>query len=156
MMEPHVYTDIMHMVDCILNDTEPEISVEHGRHVVEIVEMAFESARTGMRKELRTTFPFGKVRGDSMNACRKFLDWPMKKAGRCIGLLFLCALPVSAVTIQLAKEITIDTSELPRDLIAPRMVPGDLNGDGKLDWVLFHGSRFIKAYSHDGDFCGQR
>lgn len=63
MMEPHVYTDIMHMVDCILNDTEPEISVEHGRHVVEIVEMAFESARTGMRKELRTTFPFGKSQG---------------------------------------------------------------------------------------------
>lgn len=58
MLEPHVYSDIMHMVDCILNDTEPEISVEQGRHVVEIIEMAFESARSGQRQTLRTTFTF--------------------------------------------------------------------------------------------------
>ncbi len=56
LLEPHVYADIMHMVDCIVDDTEPAISVEHGRHVVEIIENAYESARAGTRRELRTRF----------------------------------------------------------------------------------------------------
>ena len=54
--EPHVYVDIMHLVDCIREDREPEISLEHGRHVVEIIEKAYQAAKSGIRQDLSTTF----------------------------------------------------------------------------------------------------
>ncbi len=66
--------------------------------------------------------------------------------------VFLTALAADCATFQKAAEIAIDTSELPAGLDAPRMVPGDLNGDGRMDWVFFHGTMFVKAYSHEGDF----
>jgi predicted dehydrogenase len=54
--EPHVYNDIMHLVDCIQHDREPVASGAHARHVVEIIEKAYRSARTGMAQALETTF----------------------------------------------------------------------------------------------------
>lgn len=54
--EKHVYADIMHLVDCILNDREPVVNAEHARHVIEIIEKGYVSARTGRVQELKTTF----------------------------------------------------------------------------------------------------
>jgi predicted dehydrogenase len=54
--ERHVYSDIMHMVDCALNDKEPAISAEHARHVIEIIEAGYKAAETGQTQEMTTTF----------------------------------------------------------------------------------------------------
>lgn len=54
--EPHVYADIMHLVECIVEDKQPVPSGDHARHVVELIEKAYESSRTGKALELTTTF----------------------------------------------------------------------------------------------------
>jgi predicted dehydrogenase len=54
--EPHVYADIMDLVDAIIDDRPPRSSGEQARHVVEIVERAREAARTGQAQELSSTF----------------------------------------------------------------------------------------------------
>jgi len=54
--EAHVYADILHLVDCIRDDREPEVTAEHARHVIEIMEKGFVAARTGRRQKIRTTF----------------------------------------------------------------------------------------------------
>ena len=54
--ERHVYSDIMHMVDCALNDKEPAVSAEHARHVIEIIELGYKAAETGQTQDLSTTF----------------------------------------------------------------------------------------------------
>jgi predicted dehydrogenase len=56
MPEKHIFSDIMHMVDCVLNDKEPVVTAEHARHVVEIIEKGYLSAHTGQAQELTTTF----------------------------------------------------------------------------------------------------
>jgi predicted dehydrogenase len=53
--EPHGYADIMHLVDCILEDRAPVPSGEHARHVVEIIEKAYQASREGQTLELSTT-----------------------------------------------------------------------------------------------------
>jgi predicted dehydrogenase len=53
--EAHGYADVMHLVDCILEDWDPIPSGEHARHVVEIIEKAYASAREGRTLELTTT-----------------------------------------------------------------------------------------------------
>ena len=53
--EAHGYADLMHMVDCILEDKQPIPSGEHARHVVEIIEKAYRSAREGRTLDLTTT-----------------------------------------------------------------------------------------------------
>lgn len=55
--EPHVYGDVMELIDCVREDNDrPCASAEHGRHVLEIVEAGFESMRTGKTVELKTSF----------------------------------------------------------------------------------------------------
>jgi predicted dehydrogenase len=54
--ERHVYSDIMHMVDCVLNDREPAVSAEHARHVIEIIELGYRAAETGQTQNMTTTF----------------------------------------------------------------------------------------------------
>jgi len=54
--ERHVYSDIMHMVDCVLNDKEPAVSAEHARHVIEIIELGYKAAETGQTQDVTTTF----------------------------------------------------------------------------------------------------
>jgi predicted dehydrogenase len=44
-----------HLIDCILNDTEPYLSVEWGRHITEMMVGALLSAETGQRYEMTTT-----------------------------------------------------------------------------------------------------
>jgi predicted dehydrogenase len=47
---------IIHFVECIIKDQKPVISAEHARHVMEIMIMAYESAKSGEAKNLTTTF----------------------------------------------------------------------------------------------------
>ena len=54
--EFHVYEDLMQLVDFIQHDTPPIASVEHARHVVEIIEAGYRSAETGQCQELVTGF----------------------------------------------------------------------------------------------------
>jgi predicted dehydrogenase len=53
--EAHGYADLMHLVDCILEEKDPIPSGEHARHVVEIIEKTYQSAREGRALELTTT-----------------------------------------------------------------------------------------------------
>ena len=57
--ERHVFSDIMHMVDCVLHDREPVISAEHARHVIEIIELGYKAAEIGQTQEMTTTFSLG-------------------------------------------------------------------------------------------------
>ncbi|GAA5012909.1 Gfo/Idh/MocA family protein [Actinopolymorpha pittospori] len=54
--EPHVYEDVMQLVDWARDGKASPVTAEHARHVVDIIESAFRSARTGEAQELRTTF----------------------------------------------------------------------------------------------------
>jgi predicted dehydrogenase len=54
--ERHVYADIMHLVDCIVEEREPIASGAHARHVVELIEKGYAAGKTGQVQELRTTF----------------------------------------------------------------------------------------------------
>lgn len=57
--EPHVYVDIMDLVDAIAQDRPPQASGEQARHVVEIIECAHRAARTGQTQQLSSTFMRG-------------------------------------------------------------------------------------------------
>ena len=54
--ESHVYEDIMQLVDWIREDRPTIVTAEHARHVIEIFDAAYISARTGRAQELQTTF----------------------------------------------------------------------------------------------------
>ncbi len=62
----------------------------------------------------------------------------------------LSASLLSAANIQKAKEIAINSSGLASDEVAPRLVTGDVNGDGKVDWVFSSGTRYLRVYDHNG------
>ncbi len=47
---------IEHLIECINQGKEPIISVEHSRHVLEIIVKAYESAKSGRVQKLTTTF----------------------------------------------------------------------------------------------------
>jgi predicted dehydrogenase len=47
---------VKHLAECIANDRQPTLSAEHGRHALEIMLKAIESARAGRALDLRTTF----------------------------------------------------------------------------------------------------
>ena len=55
-LENYVVADAVHLADCILADREPLIGAEHARHVVEIIEQVYGSARSGRAIDLATTF----------------------------------------------------------------------------------------------------
>ena len=54
--EPHLYVDIMELVDAIVEDRPCRASGEQGRHVVEIVEAARRAIATGKTQWLSTQF----------------------------------------------------------------------------------------------------
>jgi predicted dehydrogenase len=54
--ERHVYADIMHLVDCIVENRDPIPSGAHARHVVELIEKGYAAGKSGRTQELRTTF----------------------------------------------------------------------------------------------------
>ncbi len=62
--EPHVFEDIMQLVDCVLDGTPTPVTPEHARHVIDIIESGYRSAHTGTHQLLTTTFnlpPLGVV-----------------------------------------------------------------------------------------------
>jgi len=54
--ESHVFEDIMQLVDWVLDDTPTPVTAEHARHVIDIIESGYRSARTGARQDLTTSF----------------------------------------------------------------------------------------------------
>jgi predicted dehydrogenase len=54
--EPHVFEDIMQLVDCVLDGTPTPVTAEHARHVIDIIESGYRSATTGRRRKLTTSF----------------------------------------------------------------------------------------------------
>jgi predicted dehydrogenase len=59
--ERHVYSDIMHLVDCVLSGKEPVVSAEHARHVIEVIECGYRAAETGQTQDLTTDFVLGEL-----------------------------------------------------------------------------------------------
>jgi predicted dehydrogenase len=56
MREHHVFEDMMQLVDWIREGKPSIASVEHARHVVDIIESGYRAAETGQTQALRTTF----------------------------------------------------------------------------------------------------
>jgi predicted dehydrogenase len=56
MEEAHVYEDVMQLVDWVREDIPPVPTVEHARHVVDIIEAGYRSSETGQAQPLTTTF----------------------------------------------------------------------------------------------------
>ncbi|MBA7590478.1 hypothetical protein ES708_32599 [subsurface metagenome] len=55
MVEPHVFEDIMQLVDWIREEKQTIVTAGHARHVIEIIEAAYCSSETGQVQELHTT-----------------------------------------------------------------------------------------------------
>lgn len=55
--EPHVYVDIMDLVDAIVENRAPRATGEQARHVVEIIEKARLAAQTGQTQTLVSVMP---------------------------------------------------------------------------------------------------
>jgi len=56
MDEQHVYEDVMQLVQLVREGIPTSASPEHARHVIEIFDMAYKSAKTGKVQVLTTTF----------------------------------------------------------------------------------------------------
>jgi len=54
--EPHVFVDIMDLVDAIREDRAPLATGEQARHVVEIIERSYAAAKSGATQQLTSTF----------------------------------------------------------------------------------------------------
>jgi predicted dehydrogenase len=54
--EPHVYADIMDLVDAVQENRLPRASGEQARHVVEIIEKSLLAAQTGQTQTLQSSF----------------------------------------------------------------------------------------------------
>lgn len=53
----HIVADILEFTNCIVNDVEPLVaSGERARHIIEVFEKAYISAKTGKTQKLETTF----------------------------------------------------------------------------------------------------
>jgi predicted dehydrogenase len=53
----YYHASAQHLLDCILDDRDPIVNVEWGRHITEMMIGAIESSRTGRRYEMTTTAP---------------------------------------------------------------------------------------------------
>jgi predicted dehydrogenase len=54
--EPHVFEDIMQLVDRVLDGTPTPVTAEQARHVIDIIESGYRSAGSGTRQALTTSF----------------------------------------------------------------------------------------------------
>jgi predicted dehydrogenase len=53
--ESHVFADVMQLVDAVRTGNPSRVTPERARHVIEIIEAAYEAAATGQTQTLRTT-----------------------------------------------------------------------------------------------------
>ena len=49
-------TGMTHLAHCIAENRQPDITIEHARHVVEVMEKVYVAAETGRAQEITTTF----------------------------------------------------------------------------------------------------
>jgi predicted dehydrogenase len=49
-------TGLTHLARCISEGRQPDISIQHARHVVEVMEKSYVAARSGQAQEITTTF----------------------------------------------------------------------------------------------------
>ncbi len=54
--ESHVFEDVMQLVDAVLDGRPSAVTVEHARHVIDIIESGYRAAETGRTQDLSTTF----------------------------------------------------------------------------------------------------
>jgi predicted dehydrogenase len=54
--ESHVYADIMHTAECIVEGTPPVPTGEHAAHVIEIIEKGYLASKTGQTQAIESTF----------------------------------------------------------------------------------------------------
>ncbi len=54
--ESHVFEDLMQLVDWIRDGKPSIVSVEHARHVIDIIESGYRAAQTGCTQDLTTAF----------------------------------------------------------------------------------------------------
>jgi predicted dehydrogenase len=54
--EAHVYVDIAHFAECIRDSKKPVASAEQARHVIEVIELAYKSAKTKQTLATSSTF----------------------------------------------------------------------------------------------------
>ncbi len=52
--------------------------------------------------------------------------------------------------MEVVRQFPLNTADFPAGLEPPRMVSGDLDGDGQRDWVMTHGTLLARAYDSDG------
>jgi predicted dehydrogenase len=50
----HTTLDLWHMADCVLDGVKPVNTPDHARHVIEVIQKGYESARTGQAFALET------------------------------------------------------------------------------------------------------
>ena len=56
LQEPHVFEDVMQLVDWVRDGTPSPVTAQHARHVIDIIESTYRSAETGSTERLSTTF----------------------------------------------------------------------------------------------------
>ena len=49
-------TGLTHLAKCISENKDPDITIEHARHVIEIMQKVYVSARTGRAEDIKTVF----------------------------------------------------------------------------------------------------
>ena len=54
--ESHVFEDVMQLVDWVRDGTPSPVTAEHARHVIDIIESTYHSAKTGSTQVLKTSF----------------------------------------------------------------------------------------------------
>jgi len=54
--EAHVYEDVMQLVDWVRDGKPSQVTAEHARHVVDIIESGYRAAESGETQELSTSF----------------------------------------------------------------------------------------------------
>ena len=54
--EAHVFEDIMQLVDWVRDGKPSQVTADHARHVIDIIESGYRAADTGVTHVLRTTF----------------------------------------------------------------------------------------------------
>ncbi len=53
---PDHHLGVEHLVDCLIKDWRPQLSIEHALHVIEIIEKATQAAQTGVTQHIENRF----------------------------------------------------------------------------------------------------
>jgi predicted dehydrogenase len=54
--ESHVYADILHLAECLIENRAPLVTGEHARHVVEVIDKGYLASSTGQAQDVVSTF----------------------------------------------------------------------------------------------------